>query len=110
MGKETVLVTGSSGLIGSAVCNRLGEHFKVVGFDRGGPPHPPPAAECVCVDLISDESVREGLERVRVGYGKQIASVIHLAAYYDFSGEPSEKYETITIQGTERLLRELQNF
>lgn len=110
MGKETVLVTGSSGLIGTAVCNRLGEHFNVVGFDRAGPPHPPPVAECVCVDLTSDESVREGLERVRVGYGERIASVIHLAAYYDFSGEPSEKYETITIQGTERLLRELQNF
>lgn len=110
MVKETVLVTGSSGLIGTAVCNRFGEHFNVVGFDRAGAPHPPPIAECVCVDLTLDESVREGLERVRVGYGERIASVIHLAAYYDFSGEPSEKYETITIQGTERLLRELQNF
>lgn len=108
--KETVLVTGSSGLIGTAVCNRLGGRFNVVGFDRAGPPHPPPVAECVCVDLTSDKSVREALERVRVGYGERLGSVIHLAAYYDFSGEPSEKYETITVQGTERLLRELQSF
>lgn len=108
--KETVLVTGSSGLIGTALCNRLGERFSVVGFDREGPPHPPPVAECVCVDITSDQSVREGLQRVRTGYGERIASVIHLAAYYDFSGEPSEKYETITVQGTERLLRELQPF
>ena len=98
--KETVLVTGSSGLIGTAVCNRLGARFNVVGFDRAGPPHPPPVAECVCVDITSDPSVREGLERIRVGYGERIASVIHLAAYDDFSGEPSEKYETITVQGT----------
>jgi nucleoside-diphosphate-sugar epimerase len=108
--KDTVLVTGSSGLIGTEVCNRLGQRFNVVGFDRDGGPHPPPVAECVCVDLTSDESVAAGLERVRFGYGERLASVIHLAAYYDFSGEPSDKYETITVQGTARFLRELQNF
>ena len=108
--KETIVVTGSSGLIGVAVCSRLARRFNVVGFDRAGPPHPPPSAECVCVDITSDESVHEALERVRVGYGSRLASVIHLAAYYDFSGAPSEKYETVTVRGTERLLRELQAF
>ncbi|MGH7944803.1 MAG: NAD-dependent epimerase/dehydratase family protein, partial [Opitutaceae bacterium] len=106
----TLLVTGSSGPIGAAVCNRFGGRFNVVGFDRAGPPHPPPSAECVCVDVTSDAGVHEAMERVRVGYGKRIASVIHLAAYYDFSGAPSEKYETVTVRGTERLLRELQAF
>lgn len=108
--KNTVIVTGSSGLIGSAVVNRFAEHYRVVGFDAEGPTHPPPAAECVCVDVTSDESVKEGLARVRKGYGERIASVIHLAAYYDFSGEPSDKYEEITVRGTERLLRELKDF
>jgi nucleoside-diphosphate-sugar epimerase/uncharacterized membrane protein len=108
--KEIVIVTGSSGLIGSAVVNRFAEHYSVIGFDAEGPPHPPPAAECVCVDLASDESVKEGLARVLEGYGERIASVIHLAAYYDFSGEPSEKYEEITVRGTQRLLRGLKDF
>lgn len=108
MRKETVLVTGSSGLIGTAACNRLAGNFNVVGFDREGPPHPPPSAECVCVDLTSDASVAAALERVRTGYGERVASVIHLAAYYDFSGEPSELYEKITVRGTERLLRALK--
>ena len=105
-----VIVTGSSGLIGSAVVRRFGDDFTVVGFDKDGPPHPPPQAECVCVDLTSDDSVKSGLERVRVGYGECIRSVIHLAAYYDFSGEPSTKYDEITVRGTERLLRGLQSF
>ncbi|MGH2354945.1 MAG: NAD-dependent epimerase/dehydratase family protein, partial [Chloroflexota bacterium] len=37
-------------------------------------------------------------------------SVIHLAAYYDFSGEASPLYDEITVRGTERLLRALQDF
>lgn len=107
---EVVLVTGSSGLIGPAVVDRLAEHYQVVGFDRESSPHPPPAAECVCVDLTSDESVQAGLERVRTGYGTRIASVIHLAAYYDFSGEPSPFYGEVTVRGTGRLLRGLRDF
>jgi nucleoside-diphosphate-sugar epimerase len=109
-GRDVVIVTGGSGMIGSAVVRRLAEEFTVVGFDREGPPYPPPEAECVCVDLTSDESVRAALDRVRRGYGDDIASVVHLAAYYDFSGEPSPKLEEVTVRGTGRLLRELRQF
>ena len=108
--KSVVIVTGSSGLIGREMVVRLAEEFRVVGFDREGYPHPPPQAECVCVDLTSQESIEAGLTRVRAGYGARIASVIHLAAYYSFSGEPSPMYEKVTVRGTERLLRALQEF
>lgn len=107
---DVVVVTGSSGLIGRAVVSRLAPRFRVVGFDREGWPHPPREAECVCVDLTSDASVRAGFERVRYAYGGRLASVIHLAAYYDFSGEPSPLYEELTVRGTARLLRALQAF
>jgi nucleoside-diphosphate-sugar epimerase len=108
--KPTVLITGSSGFIGAAAVERFAENYKVIGFDRPGMPFPPAAAECVEVDLASDASVREGLNNVRDRHGGHIASVIHLAAYYDFSGEPSTKYDEITVRGTERLLRGLQQF
>ena len=108
--RELILVTGSSGLIGYAVARRLAEQYTVVGFDRAGPPHPPPTAECVTVDLTSDESVATTLRDVRTRHGNRLASVIHLAAYYDFSGAPSPKYEEITVRGTERLLRHLGDF
>ena len=106
----TVVITGSSGFIGAAVAKRLSAEFGVVGFDREGNPHPPPEAECVCVDLTADDSVSAALARLRHGYGDRIASVIHLAAYYDFSGSQSPKYEQVTVRGTERLLRGLQDF
>src|SRR5918996_1697258 len=50
------------------------------------------------------------LRQVRERHGRRIASVIHLAAYFDLTGEPNPKYEQVTIRGTERPLRKLQEF
>ena len=108
--KGTILITGSSGRIGFPLAKRLAESFNVVGFDRRAPSHPPPSAECLYVDLTSDESLRRGLQAIRELHGNRIVSVIHLAAYYDFSGAPSPLYDQITVRGTERLLRMLQDF
>lgn len=103
----TVIVTGASGLIGAAACLRLAGEFRVVAFDRAGPPHPPPGIETVEVDLTSDESVADGFRQVRGRHGPRIASVLHFAAYYDFTGRPSPRYDEVNVRGTERLLREL---
>ena len=108
--RDIVVVTGASGLIGSAVVRALVARFQVIGFDRSGDSNPPPEAECVCVDVTSDKSVHDGLARVRYAYGTRIASFIHLAAYYSFSGEPSPMYDEVTVQGTKRLLHALQDF
>lgn len=106
--KEIVLVTGSSGFIGSAIIEELAGQFTFIGLDRPGLPHPPPAADCVDVDLSSAESVQAGFSRIQRRYGSRLASVIHLAAYYDFSGQPSPLYDEITVGGTQRLLQGLQ--
>lgn len=107
--KPILIITGSSGLIGVALTRRLAASFTVVGFDVAEPPEGTPV-DFVEVDLTSDESVREGLQYVRQRHGDRIASVIHLAAYYDFSGEPSPMYEEITVRGTGRLLGQLRAF
>src|ERR1700726_2350104 len=85
--RDVVLITGSSGCIGSALINKFAGQFSLVGFDRIASPAPPPAAECVCIDLTSDQGVKSAFERIRIAYGSHIASVIHLAAYYDLSGD-----------------------
>ena len=105
-----LIVTGSNGAIGNAVMRRFGGRFSdVVGFDRKAPSPPPPGCTAVPVDITSDESMREGLRVIREHHGERVASVIHLAAYYDFFGEPSPKYEEVTVRGTGRLLRELRD-
>jgi nucleoside-diphosphate-sugar epimerase len=105
-----VIITGGGGLIGTATAARLAASFDVVSFDVGPPSHTPPGVDGVIVDITSDDSVSSGLGAVRERHGGRIASVIHLAAYYDFSGEPSPKYDEITVRGTERLLRALEEF
>jgi nucleoside-diphosphate-sugar epimerase/uncharacterized membrane protein len=108
--KSIALVTGSNGRIGTAVMTRLTARFSdVVGFDRKAPTPPPSGCTQIAVDVTSDESVQEGLRMLREHHGTHIASVVHLAAYYDFLGEPSPLYDEVTVEGTRRLLRGLHD-
>lgn len=108
--KGLIIVTGSSGLIGSALLHKLAKKYHVVGFDQDGYPFPPVEAECVCVDLTSDDRMAFAFKRIHYAYGNKIVSVVHLAAYYDFLGEPSDLYDKVTVKGTERMLKYLQDF
>ncbi len=107
--KEVILITGASGRIGFKSAEYFSEKYQIVGFDvflAGQLPD----VEFVTVDMATDESVKEGLEHVRKKYGNKIASVIHLAAYYSFASSNSPNYDRITVKGTERLLKGLQQF
>jgi UDP-glucose 4-epimerase len=65
MPTNVILIMGSSGLIGSALCSRLIKQFHVVGFDRERGTQPSKSVEWVAVDMTSDESVQHGLQMVR---------------------------------------------
>ena len=105
-----IIVTGSSGLIGTHIIQRLASRYRIVGLDIEGNPYPSKEAECVNFDITDSNSIRSAMERVRYGYGDKIASVIHLAAYYDFSGKPSDLYEEVTVKGTEKFIEVLRAF
>jgi nucleoside-diphosphate-sugar epimerase len=106
--KPLIIVTGSSGFIGYPLCESFAaDGFRVMGFDRPGAPHPPPDAENIPCDLTSDASVAQAVARVRSRFGARVAAVAHLAAYYDFTGEPSPMYDEVTVRGTQRLLHAL---
>jgi nucleoside-diphosphate-sugar epimerase len=60
--------------------------------------------------LTEEESVGGALAELYDRHGKRLTSVVHLAAYYDFSGEPSPLYRKLTVEGTRRLLMGLRSF
>jgi len=104
----TVLITGSSGFLGQAIARGLEGRYRVIGLDLYKPKQPVGAMETLEVDLTSRESVEAAVKAAAAMAGGPIASVIHLAAYYDTTGEPNPKYEAVTVQGTQRLLAALK--
>ena len=108
-GKGIIIVTGSNGRIGDAVMRRFAGRFdQVVGFDRKAPTTRRRRAACTFRSTSPPTTAcEEGLSAIREHHGSQVASVVHLAAYYDFLGEPSPKYDEITVRGTGRMLRGL---
>jgi nucleoside-diphosphate-sugar epimerase len=108
--RPIILVTGSAGLIGRRVVKAFSANFEVVGLDLKRPEKLVAGTDFIECDLTKDESVVLALDAAREKHGDHLASVIHLAAYYDFSGEPSDMYRKLTVEGTFRLLRKLQEF
>ena len=105
--KPVVLVTGSGGRIGKAITDALSDAYTVVGFERkcdGG------EAACITADITSAESLAKACAQLRERFGGRVASVLHLAAFYDFSGEPKPQYQEVNVRGTQLLLKALQAF
>ena len=105
-----VVITGATGLIGTLVARDLVVDHRVVGLDIATPKTPIEGMDFIQCDLTSDEDVQRVMREVREKHGRRLASIVHLAAYYDFSGEPNPLYDQLTVQGTRRLLRGAQEF
>jgi len=108
--KEVVVITGSSGLLGSSLISALAPKYRIVGLDLIPPSHAQFQAEFVVFDLADENSILAAMERIRYAYGNKIASVIHLAAYYEFAQRDSPQYHEINVAGTEKFMSHLQDF
>ena len=107
MGK-TILITGSSGFLGSALCVALSKKHRIVAVD-----HRPPArllansARGVVweqADIADPEFVRRLKKKIFPRIGR-IDIVLHLAAYYDFEKKWGPEYQRVNVFGTEQLIR-----
>ena len=105
--KPVVVITGATGNLGSSIAAALTGQYSVVGIDRSAKQADFPVFEA---DFTSDASVEYALHRLGDAVGHRIASVIHLVAYFDFTGNESPLYHAVNVEGTRRLLRGLQSF
>ncbi|TKD51605.1 NAD(P)-dependent oxidoreductase [Sphingomonas baiyangensis] len=105
--KPLIVITGAAGNLGRSLGKALGNSYAVVGLDTQAPDLGFPVIE---VDLTEDESVEDALAEVRRNHGNRIASVLHLAAFFDFSGEENPLYDAVNVEGSRRLVRGLAGF
>ena len=105
--RPIVLITGANGNLGRSLGAALGRDYQIVGLDLKAQGAEFPVFEA---DFTSDPSVELALQKFRDTFGARIASVIHLVAYFDFTGEEKPLYQSVNVEGTRRLLRALQDF
>lgn len=102
--RPVVLITGGAGNIGTALVRALKADYRVISLDVKESDE---AEFSETFDLTDPGSVRAVARRIAEEHGKKIAAVVHLAAYFDFTGEPSPLYEKVNVQGTRNLLEAL---
>ena len=102
-----VLITGAGGNLGRTLAAALASNYRIVGLDlkAGEEDHPIFAA-----DFSNAAAVELAMTRMRERFGTKIASVVHLVAYFDQTGEDNPLYRSVNVEGTRNLLRALQPF
>jgi len=105
--RRTVVITGSSGLIGSALCAHLASQYRVVGVDRRPPSEAlrraVPGARWIRCDIADRETLLSRLERAGAG-ADSAPLVVHLAAHYHLGRSWSSAYTATNIHGTLNVL------
>lgn len=105
--QSIILITGASGSLGRFLGKALNDQYRTVGLDLEEK-----SGEFVVLeaDVTSADALELALHKFRDMFGSHIASVVHLAAYFDFTGEDNPLYSSVNVEGTRNLLRALQNF
>lgn len=98
-----LLVTGASGFLGGHLCEALSGKHEIVAMVRKGSDTSlltPLGVELRCCDLADPSSL--------IGVARNVDAVVHLAAYYTFTGD-EESYRRINVEGTRALLASMIN-
>ena len=105
--RPIVLITGATGNLGRSLGKALAHDYRIVGLDQR---EEEADFRVFAADFTSAPSVALALQKFREAYGANIASVIHLVAYFDFSGKDNPLYQTVNVDGTRHLMQALQDF
>jgi nucleoside-diphosphate-sugar epimerase len=106
-----VLVTGSSGFLGRHLLDEMKGDYRVFGIARRSPAFTgAPLHRNITwfqVDIRDRAALKRAFRVIRDRGG--IETVIHLAAHYDFTGEPHPNYQATNVEGLRNVLDECRN-
>ena len=103
--RPIVFITGAAGNLGRSLGQALGHDYRIAGLDLSAKGA---AFEVFEADFTSSASLELALRKFKETYGARIASVIHLVAFFDFTGEDNPLYQSVNVDGTRLLLQALQ--
>lgn len=104
--RPRLIVTGASGFVGQQLLEQLRSRWRIFALDRvsrvqaGLARHP--NVEWAQIDLADNKALARWFDEIRRGGGAD--ALIHLAAYYDFSGEDHPEYHRTNVEGTRSVL------
>ncbi len=110
MDKNTVLITGASGFIGTALIARFINNYFIIGIDKILNKDRENMVLWYKVDISDKEHLNNTFREIRVKVCRKIDYVFHLAAYYDMLNEENEMYRKTNENGTRYLLDNLIDF
>jgi nucleoside-diphosphate-sugar epimerase len=102
-----MIITGATGFLGRQLVRQLRKEYRIVALGRRDPVEAGapvgPGIEWFRVDIADFESLRQVFERIRELGGARL--LLHMAAYYDFTGEDNPEYQRTNVIGTENLIK-----
>ena len=104
--RTNLLITGASGFIGKHLLADLKHSHRIFAVARGPadlvgvPSHP--HIEWLQADISDKSDATALLQRLQIPGG--IDYVIHLAAYYDFTGKNAPEYQRTNVDGMQNVL------
>lgn len=106
MPKPWVIITGATGFLGGQLVVQLRREYRIFAFGRRSPREAGvpegPGIEWFQVDIGHPGPLQAAFARILHLGGAEI--LLHLAAYYDFTGEENPEYERTNVAGTRNIL------
>ncbi len=106
MSLRRIIITGASGFVGRHLLEFFKDRFRIYGLARRSqvrsksPVHS--NIRWFQADIADRKSIEAVFEQIAAEGGAEI--VIHLAAYYDFSGDQHPEYYRTNVQGLRNIL------
>jgi nucleoside-diphosphate-sugar epimerase len=106
MARPGVIITGATGFLGGRLIRQLRKEYQIFAIGRRSPKEAGvpegPGIHWFRVDIGHFDRLREVFNRIREMGGADL--LLHLAAYYDFTGEDHPEYMRTNVIGTRNVL------